>query len=160
MSTTLPLKILPLLKFEDVQSKFTISQKSLAHTFFLRLYRSTFHKIVETADIISHLAKNTKSSSAKIRKPVVTQQTSTIDASTNKIGKFRTSGYVATATVMPRKQRKSLALQATPLSLPTALHKQIIDPNTDSEEQELAKVPVRRRGKFREIVTRKCEKTT
>lgn len=91
----------------------------------------------------------------------MTQQTSTIDATTNKIGKFRTSGYVATATVMPRKQRKSLTLQATPLSLPAALHKQIIEPNTDSEEQEVTKVPVRRRGgKFREIVTRKCEKTT
>lgn len=89
--------------------------------------------------------------------------TPTIDvSSTNKIGKFRTSGYVATATVMPRKQRKSLTLQAPPLPLPSAtLHKQMIDPNiTDSEEQEL-KVPVRRtRGKFREIVTRKCEKTT
>lgn len=89
--------------------------------------------------------------------------TPTIDVNpSNKLGKFRTSGYVATATVMPRKQRKSLTLQAPPLSLPSAaLHKQLIDPNTDSEEQELVKIPARRtRGKFREIVTRKCEKTT
>lgn len=136
----------------------------LSNTFLLfRLYRSTFHKIVETADIISHLAKNTKSSSAKIRKPVVTQ-TPTIDTPTNKITKFRSSGYVATAAVMPRKQRKSLTLQAPPLPLTTSsasTQKQILDPNTDSEEHEIMKVPMRRtRGKFREIATRKCEKTT
>lgn len=68
---------------------------------------------------------------------------------------------MATATVMPRKQRKSLTLNAPPLPLSSsALQKQNIDPATDSEEQELIKVPVRKsRGKFREIVTRKCEKT-
>lgn len=92
------------------------------------------------------------------------QQTPTFDAvnATNKIQKFRTSGYVATATVMPRKQRKSLTLQATPLPLPSsALPKSTSDPVTDSEEQEVVKIPVRKsRGKFREIVSRKCEKTT
>jgi hypothetical protein len=123
-----------------------------------RFYRSTFHKIVETADIISHLAKNTKSSSAKIRKPFEAKAP-TFDA-TSKM-KFRTSGFVATATVMPRKQRKSLTLQAPPLPLPSSGPKPIIDPATDSEEQEVVKIPVRKsRGKFREIVTRKCEKTT
>lgn len=125
----------------------------------IRFYRTTFHKIVETADIISQLAKNTKSSSAKIRKPFEAKAP-TFDA-TNKM-KFRTSGYVATATVMPRKQRKSLTLQAPPLPLPSSgLQKPIIDPATDSEEQELVKIPIRKsRRKFREIVTRKCEKTT
>lgn len=76
--------------------------------------------------------------------------------------KFKTSGYVATATVIPRKQRKSLTLQAAPLSLPSAgFQKQISEPVSDAEDQELVKIPTRRtRGKFREIVTRKCEKTT
>jgi hypothetical protein len=126
------------------------------------VFRSTFHRIVETADIISQFAKNTKSSSAKIKKPII-QQTQTIDA-TNKIQRFRTSGYVATAVIPSRKQRKSLTLQ-TPVTLPLpATSKQINDlANTDSEEQENVKIPVRRtRSKslklFREVAGRKCEK--
>ncbi|KAL7026828.1 hypothetical protein ACKWTF_005185 [Chironomus riparius] len=132
-----------------------------------RRSRSTFHRLVETADIISHLAKNTKSSSAKIKKPVI-QQTPTIDtfsasANTTKIQRFRTSSYVATAVVPSRKHRKSLTLQTPPLALPTSAHKQQNnDQNSDSEPENI-KIPIRRtRSKslkiFREVAGRKCEK--
>jgi hypothetical protein len=131
-------------------------------------FRSTFHRLVETADIISHLAKNTKSSSAKIKKPVVQQQqTTAIETSSSsnatKIQKFRTSSYVATAVVPSRKQRKSLTLQTPPLALPTPQKQLLNEQNTDSEQENTIKIPLRRtRSKslklFREVAARKCEK--
>jgi hypothetical protein len=133
---------------------------------FLFDCRSTFHRLVETADIISHLAKNTKSSSAKIKKPVV-QQTTAVEkdsssTTTTKIQKFRTSSYVATAVVPSRKQRKSLALQTPPLALPTPQKQLPNEQNTDSEQENTIKIPLRRTRKnsrlFREVAARKCEK--
>lgn len=135
---------------------------------FVFINRSTFHRLVETADIISHLAKNTKSSSAKIKKPIV-QQTPIIEgsasASTTKIQKFRTSSYVATAVVPSRRHRKSLTLQTPPLTLPSSAQPKQPnnnDQNTDSEPENI-KIPLRRtRSKslkfFREVAGRKCEK--
>lgn len=131
------------------------------------LHRSTFHRIVETADIISNLAKNTKSSSAKIKKPVQTPMIDNGSNSTTKIQKFRASSYVATTVVPSRRQRKSLTLQTPPISLPLATQKQLLnDANSESElEQEnTLKIPIRRtiRRKslklFREVASRKCEK--
>lgn len=109
----------------------------------LRSYRPSFHKLVETADIISQLAKHTKSSSARIKKPISQSSISTIDA-TAKTQKFKTSGLVATAVVQPRKHRKSIA-QQTPLLLQTSSPSLRLtnDCNTDSE-QENVKVPLRR----------------
>lgn len=127
-------------------------------------FRSTFHKLVETADIISHLAKNTKSSSAKIKKPIILS--STIDA-TNKIHKFKTSGLVATAVVQPRKFRKSLT-QPTPMPLQTLTPSLRVgnDCNSDSEQENVKIIPVRRATKkslrriFKESASRKLEKAT
>ncbi|KAG5685059.1 hypothetical protein PVAND_014260 [Polypedilum vanderplanki] len=135
-----------------------------------RKSRSSFHKLVETADIISHLAKNTKSSSAKIKKPIVQQQAtnSNLEPSTNttKLQKFRTSSYVATALASSsRRQRKSLTLQTPPLTLITPPQKPMLntEQNSDSEQENTIKIPIRRtRAKslklFREVAARKCEK--
>lgn len=126
-------------------------------------FRSTFHKLVETADIITQLAKNTKSSSAKIKKPI--QSASTVEA-VPKIQKFKTSGLVATAAVPPRKYRKSLT-QQTPLPLQTTSPslRVINDCNTDSEQENVVKVPLKRVTKkslrlFKESSSRKIEKTS
>lgn len=134
-----------------------LAQGNLSHT--LRSRRSTFHKIVETADIISQLAKNTKSSSAKIKKPI--QPVSTLDA-TNKVHKFKTSGLVATAVVHPRKYRKSLTLQ-TPMPLQTTSPSLRV--NESDSEQENVKIPLKRATKkslrlFKESASRKLEKTS
>lgn len=138
------------------------SQPNLAHgnlTHSLRSRRSTFHKIVETADIISQLAKNTKSSSAKIKKPI--QPASTLDA-TAKVHKFKTSGLVATAVVQPRKYRKSLTLQ-TPMPLQTTSPSLRV--NESDSEQENVKIPLKRATKkslrlFKESASRKLEKAS
>ena len=131
------------------------------HRLIRFVYRSTFHKLVETADIISQLAKNTKSSSAKIKKPII--QSSTIEA-TNKITRFKTSGIVATAAIQPRKYRRSIA-QQTPMPLQTNTPTlKILNENTDSE-QENVKIPLKRATKkslrlFKESASRKLEKTS
>jgi len=67
-------------------------------------FRSTFHKLFETAEIISHLAKNTKSSSAKIKiKKPIQQQHEFVKAQ-----KFKTSSIVvATAVAQSRKYKRS-----------------------------------------------------
>lgn len=106
--------------------------------------RPSFNKLLDTADIISQLAKHTKSSSARIKKPI-SQSTSSIDVS-NKIPKFKTSGLVATAVVQPRKPRKSIT-QQTPLILQTSSPSLRIvnDCNSDSE-QENVKIPLRRKS--------------
>lgn len=125
---------------------------------FSIFFRSTIHKLVDTADIISQLAKNTKSSSAKIRKPVMS---TSIDTTTNKVQKFKTSGLVATAvqTRKPRKSFTTLPMQTLSPSL-----RIINDCNSDSE-QENVKIPLKRTTKkslrlFKESASRKLEKTT
>lgn len=128
---------------------------------FFSICRSTFHKIVETADIISQLAKNTKSSSAKIKKPI---QPSAIDAT--KTSKFKTSGIVATATIQPRKYRRSITQQTPmPLQTTTPSFKVLNDCNTDSEQENNVKIPLKRATKkslrlFKESASRKLEKTS
>lgn len=130
------------------------------HSIFM-FHRSTFHKIVETADIISHLAKNTKSSSAKIRKPFL-QQSVTSTEVVPKIQKFKTSGIVATAAIQPKmKHRRASAAPQTPLPLQV---------NTDSEQENLRetsniKFPLRRATKkslklLKESASRKLEKAS
>lgn len=127
---------------------------------FVFPHRSTFHRIVETADIISQLAKNTKSSSAKIKKPISTPSAEV----PVKVHRFKTSGIVATAAVPPRKYRKSLA-QQTPLPLQSSpLTLRVLNDNTDSE-QENVKMPIKRTTKkslrlFKESSSRKLEKTS
>lgn len=119
-------------------------------------FRSTIHKLVDTADIISQLAKNTKSSSAKIRKPV----TSTTTDANSKVPKlFKTTGLVATA-VQARKPRKSFV--AMPLQTLSPSLRIINDCNSDSE-QENVKIPLKRATKkslklFKESGSRKLEK--
>lgn len=131
---------------------------------FVPFFRSTFHRIVETADIISQLAKNTKSSSAKIKKPII-QSSSTLDA-TSKIHKFKTSGIVATAAVAPRKYRRSITQQTPmPLQTTTPSLKILNDCNTDSEQENNVKIPLKRATKkslrlFKESASRKLEKTS
>lgn len=131
-------------------------------------FRSTFHRIVETADIISHLAKNTKSSSAKIRKPFLQQPATSTDAAP-KVAKFKTSGIVATAAIQPKmKQRRASAAPQTPL--PLQVNTKAYDGNTDSSEQENLresniKFPLRRATKkslklLKESASRKLEKAS
>jgi hypothetical protein len=66
---------------------------------------------VETAEIISHLAKNTKSSSAKInRKALPANQSTTME----RAPKFKTGGLVVTATCGGnRRKPRDLNLNAT-----------------------------------------------
>lgn len=83
--------------------------------------RTTFHKLVETADIISHLAKNTKSSSAKIKKPIQNNTVTTTivnTINTNKIQRFKTTGIVATAVQNNKKHKKFLQLSLSPKTIP------------------------------------------
>ena len=87
-------------------------------------YRTTLNKLVETADIISQLAKNTKSSSAKIKKPisnntVATTIISTINTSKNH--KFKTTGIVATAIPSNKKHKKSLQISLSPKTIPVTV---------------------------------------
>ena len=127
-------------------------------------FRSTFHRLVETADIISQLAKNTKSSSAKIKKPIVQSTSNTIDAP-NKIHKFKTSGIVATAAVAPRRYRKSIA-QQTPMPLQTTSPSlRILNDcaNSDSEQENVKivkRVTKKSMRLFKESASRKLEKTS
>lgn len=77
--------------------------------------------MVETADIISHLAKNTKSSSAKIKKPIQNNTVTTTiinTINTSKIQKFKTTGIVATAVQNSKKHRKSLQISLSPKTIP------------------------------------------
>jgi hypothetical protein len=136
------------------------SRKSFSHPY--RHFRATFHKLVETADILLNLAKNTKSSSAKIKKPI-TQPASNLEAPTRIPNRFKTSGLVATAVVQPRKLRKSLT-QQTQLPLPASSPslRGLNEANSDSE-QENVKIPSRRAKKkslrlFKESASRKLEK--
>lgn len=72
---------------------------------------------METAEIISHLAKNTKSSSAKINRKPLPNQNTILDRSQTK---FKTGGIIVTAT---RRKPRDLNLNA----------------NTDTEDVEIAK---------------------
>lgn len=101
------------------------------------LFRNTLNKLVETADIISSLSKNTKSSSAKIKKPLPTQ---IMDRSQNK---FKTGGIVVTA-VQNRRKPKELNLNN-------------VNIQTDTKDVEISKINFRkfrsRAGKERRIPT-------
>ena len=77
--------------------------------------------MVETADIISQLAKNTKSSSAKIKKPIQNNTVATTiinTINTSKIQKFKATGIVATAVQNSKKHKKSLQISLSSKTIP------------------------------------------
>ena len=108
-------------------------------------FRNTLNKVVETADIVSHLIKNTKSSSAKIKKSVhyssTNGNTATLLNSINTpktIKSFKAGGIVATAVQNKRFLKKS-SQQLLPQSSPTKAISEmnLNSPNTDSEPENL-----------------------
>lgn len=110
--------------------------------------RSTFHRFVETADFISQLAKNTKSSSAKIKKPVQSMESKSARV------QFKTSGLVATAISQPKKKVQPLH---TPLL-------KVSNDYSDSEQENFKRVVSSRKSskksqRFKDSAFRKVEKT-
>ena len=88
-------------------------------------FRNTLNKVVETADIVSHLIKNTKSSSAKIKKSVhyssTNGNTATLLNSINTpktIKSFKAGGIVATAVQNKRFLKKSSQQLLSQIKLP------------------------------------------
>lgn len=107
--------------------------------------------MVETADIVSHLVKNTKSSSAKIKKSVHYSSTSnngvgnpaTLNSinTPKSIKSFKAGGIVATAVQNKKFLKKStqpLLTQNSPTKSTQFVSDMILNsPNTDSEPENL-----------------------
>ena len=111
-------------------------------------FRNTLNKVVETADIVSHLIKNTKSSSAKIKKSVHyssssngANNTATLLNSINtpKTTKSFKAGGIVAAAVQNKRFLKKSSQHLLPQNSPTKAISEmnLNSPNTDSEPENL-----------------------
>ena len=119
--------------------------------------------MVETADIISHLAKNTKSSSAKIKKPIQNNNIATTiinTINTSKIQKFKTTGIVATAVQNSRKHKKSLHISLSPKTIPENDTEMMSTSEPENIKTNSKKHKHHSLKSFKENSSRKSEKLT
>ncbi|CAO1376261.1 unnamed protein product [Diamesa serratosioi] len=147
-----------ILRYKTDNNKLSIGNQDMSFGKVKKKTRTTFHKLVETADIISHLAKNTKSSSAKIKKPIQNNTVTTTiinTITTSKIQKFKASGIVATAVQNNKKLKKSLQFSLSPKTIP--------ENDTEMSDPENLKILSKKHKHqslkdFKETSSRKSEK--
>ncbi|CAO1409928.1 unnamed protein product [Diamesa tonsa] len=151
-----------IVRYKSDNSKNSIGNQDTGFSKVKKKTRTTLNKLVETADIISQLAKNTKSSSAKIKKPILnnnnTVATTIISTiNTSKIQKFKTTGIVATAVQTNKKHKKSFQISLSPKSIPE------IDTEMSTSDPENLKIHTKKHKhhslkSFKESTCRKSEK--